>query len=232
MRSRFATRSLRSAGSRISCLIETAVRFTGQSNGGKHRGPPFGGHRAYPAKQVGVRQLHTASATFVDDASAIWRPWFARSLPTTRLVIGHGDLGPWNILATNDLAVAFIDWDNAGPVDACWELAQIVWLNAQLHDDDVAAMNGLPPAAQRAHQARLILDAYGLDSADRVGFVDRMIEFAIRSTREEAVNCNVGSSSPSPANDGFPVLWAITWRARSAAWMLDHRRLLEAAIVV
>jgi thiamine kinase-like enzyme len=183
------------------------------------------------AWQIGrlVRQMHTATATFVDDALSSWRPWFARSLPTTRLVIGHGDLGPWNILAV-DVPVAFIDWDNAGPVDACWELAQIVWLNAQLHDDDVAAMNELPTLAQRANQARLILDGYGLERSDRVGFVDRMIEFAIRSTREEAINYNVVESSTSPGNDGFPVLWAVTWRARAAAWMLDHRQLLEATI--
>jgi hypothetical protein len=185
------------------------------------------------AWQIGrlVRQMHTATSTFVDHAPSNWRPWFARSLPATRLVIGHGDLGPWNILAVDDAPVAFIDWDNAGPVDACWELAQIVWLNAQLHDDDVAARNDLPSVAQRARQARLILDGYGLERADRVAFVDQMIEFAIRSTREEAINYNVVESSVSPANDGFPVLWAVTWRARAAAWMLDHRRVLETAIV-
>jgi hypothetical protein len=184
------------------------------------------------AWQIGrlVRQMHTATATFVDDAPSNWRPWFGRSLPATRLVIGHGDLGPWNILAVRDIPVAFIDWDNAGPVDACWELAQIVWLNAQLHDDDIAARNELPTAAQRAHQARLILDGYELDRAERVGFVDRMIEFAIRSAREEAINYSVVESSTSPATDGFPVLWAVTWRARAAAWMLDHRHVLEAAI--
>ena len=89
-------------------------------------------------------------------------------------------------------------------------------------------LNELPTVAQRAHQARLILDGYGLERAGRVGFVDRMFEFAIRSTRD---NCSVVESSTSPANDGFPVLWAVTWRVRAAAWMLDHRRVLETAIV-
>lgn len=30
---------------------------------------------------------------------------------------------------------------------------------------------------------------------------------------------------------GYPVLWAIAWRARSAAWLLDHRRLLERSLL-
>jgi hypothetical protein len=30
---------------------------------------------------------------------------------------------------------------------------------------------------------------------------------------------------------GFPVLWAVTWRTRSASWMLHHRSLLEEAIL-
>ena len=36
----------------------------------------------------------------------------------------------------------------------------------------------------------------------------------------------------SPAPDGFPILWGIAWRARSAAWMLDHRELIAAAITL
>ena len=105
---------------------------------------------------------------------AVWRPWFARDLPGSRPVIGHGDLGPWNVLACDGLPVAIIDWDYAGPVDAVWELAQLVWLNAQLHDDDVAAASGLPSPEDRATLAAAILDGYGLPGAEREGFVDRL----------------------------------------------------------
>jgi hypothetical protein len=83
-----------------------------------------------------LRKLHAATASFDPPAQARWQPWFARSLPGRRPVIGHGDLGPWNILAREGRPVALIDWDNAGPVDATWELAQVAWLNVQLHDDD------------------------------------------------------------------------------------------------
>jgi hypothetical protein len=64
-------------------------------------------------------------------------------------------------------------------------------LNVQLHDDDVAKINSLPPLHDRARQALLLLDGYGLASRDRAAFVTRMIEWAVRSAREKP------SSAPS-----------------------------------
>ena len=96
-------------------------------------------------------------------------------------------------------------------------------LNVQIHDDDVTSLNDLPDAATRIGQCVELLDGYRLDPAARAGFVDKMIEFSIRSARDEAVIQAVGPDSESPASDGFPVLWGVTWRARAAAWMLDHR---------
>jgi len=113
--------------------------------------------------------------------------------------------GPWNILANDGRPVAFIDWDHAGPLDPVWELAHVAWQNAQLYDDDAALLNLLPDAEQRALQARLILDGYGLAYSDRVGFVDRMIHLAIWSAREEAINTTSCPIRESKSN-GFPIL--------------------------
>ena len=184
------------------------------------------------AWQVGrlLRRLHNTTESFSPPPDAVWSDWFARSLPGHMPVIGHGDLGPWNILARDGMPIAFIDWDHAGPVDALWELAQVGWLNAQLHDDDVAALNGLLDAPTRARQLALIVDGYGLGRADRGGLVDKMIEIAIRSARQEAIDYEVGPDTCSPAPDAFPILWGVTWRARAAAWLLDHRLTLESAL--
>lgn len=176
-----------------------------------------------------LAELHRLASRF-EPVRPVWRPWFARSLPGTKPVIGHGDLGPWNVIARDGVPVAFIDWDNAGPVDALWELAQVVWLNAHLHDDDVAAINHLGSPADRARQAAIVLEGYGLARVDRAGFVDRMIEFAIRAARDEAVSSDIDPDTVSPSPNGFPLLWAVTWRARSAAWMLDHRAMLAAML--
>jgi hypothetical protein len=175
-------------------------------------------------------KLHTAAAQWTPPPDAYWRPWFLRAVAGTNSVIGHGDLAPWNILAKDGHPVGYIDWDNAGPVDPSWELAQVAWHNAQLYDDDVAEMNGLPDAHQRAVQAKLVLDGYGLAKSDRVGFVDRMIQLAVWSAREEAIEFNVVPDTASPSPSGFPVLWAVTWRTRSAAWMLDRRPMLQKVI--
>jgi hypothetical protein len=191
--------------------------------------------RPWPEDMLGalgdlLRRLHDATSSFRAQDPAVWRPWFARGLGGHDPVIGHGDLGPWNILTRPDGRLTVLDWDNAGPVDATWDLAQLVWLNAHLHDDDVAAIEGLGSAAERARHAALIVDAYRLASRERATFVDRLIELAVRSAREEAVLASVGPDTASPAQDGYPILWAVAWRVRSAAWMLDHRALLHAAI--
>ena len=57
-----------------------------------------------------------------------------------------------------------------------------------------------------------------------------MIEFAVRATRDEAIAYNVQPATTTPADEGFPLVWAIAWRARAAAWMYDHRPILEKAL--
>ncbi|HEX9064578.1 MAG TPA: phosphotransferase [Streptosporangiaceae bacterium] len=183
--------------------------------------------------QVGalLAGLHAAAATFTPPAGAAWKPWFGRGLPGSRPVFGHCDTGPWNIVAAGGRPAALIDFEYAGPVDAEWELAQAAWLNAQLHDDDIAERNGLPEAAARARQVRAILDGYGLSRRDRADFVGKMIAFAVHDARAEAVSAaNTEDSVSARTRDGYPYAWAITWRARSASWMLTNRSLLERAI--
>jgi Ser/Thr protein kinase RdoA (MazF antagonist) len=180
--------------------------------------------------QVGrlLRNLHDVTAGFRPPPGAVWHPWPFRSdaPPAPGAVISHCDAGPWNIVARDGLPVAFIDWTLAGPTDRLDEIAATGWWNAQLHDDDVAERNALPSAAARAAQLRYYLDGYGLPAAERDGLVTRMIEYAIRDCAAEAITAqlNPGSTDPAP-------LWALAWRARSAAWMLRHRAMLERAIV-
>ena len=177
-----------------------------------------------------LRALHTAASTFRSPRDAYWKPRFARLLPGSDPVIGHGDTGPWNIIRDGH-HLSLIDWEYAGPVDAVWELAEASWLNAQLHDDDVAERFDLPDAPARARQVRLMVDAYGLTSSQRLGFVDKMIEFAIHGARQEAVEYDVTPETEQAISEsGFPVLWAITWRTRSASWMLHHRTIFERAL--
>jgi len=178
-----------------------------------------------------LASLHAAAATFVPPPGAVWKPWFGRGLPGSRPVFGHCDTGPWNIVAAGGQPAALIDFEFAGPVDAIWDLAQAAWQNAQLHDDDIAERYDLPDAAARARQLKLILDGYGLPRRDRDDFVDKMITFAVHDARAEAISAGVTPEAVSATTPtGYPYVWAITWRARSASWMLTNRTLLQRAI--
>jgi hypothetical protein len=195
---------------------------------------------AVAAIGVMLRALHRATASFASPPGVVWRPWFGRDLPGSSPIIGHCDSAPWNIIARGGAPVAFADWENCGPVDARWELVQTVWLNAQLHDDDVAERNGLPDTSTRAKQARMILDGYGLPPSEREDFVDAMVEFAIRSAAQDAIDGGVTPDSILPMegpgrSGGEPlaphqVAWGVAWRTRAAAWMLRNRPILERAL--
>ncbi len=172
-----------------------------------------------------LRDLHRATDSFTVPAHAVWREWHGRSLGACEAGIGHCDTGPWNIVAREGVPYALIDWEVAGPVDPAYDLAQACWLNAQLHDDDVAERQELPSLKDRARHLRMILDGYELPKAQRIGFVDKMIEFALQDAAAEAIDAEVPPDSRDPA-----ALWGITWRTRSAAWMLRHRSTLESGL--
>ncbi|GAA3343737.1 phosphotransferase [Amorphoplanes nipponensis] len=185
------------------------------------------------AAEIGrlLRRLHSATAGFRPPVGAQWQPSWLRELDGERTVHGHCDPGPWNIVGVGGSPRALIDWEFAGPVDPVWELAAATWLNAQLHDDDIAALHGLPDAATRARQARAIVDGYGLARAQRASFPERLLDVAVHSARAEALAHGVtAQSTAAVAADGYPVLWGITWRARSASWIARHRHLLGRAL--
>ncbi|MFF0380366.1 phosphotransferase [Actinoplanes missouriensis] len=188
---------------------------------------------AWPDEEVGgvgalLRGVHDATAAFTPPADAVWQSSWLRDLGGDDIVIGHGDPGPWNIVGEAGRPDAFIDWEFAGPVDRLWELAATVWLNAQLVDDDVAEMQGLPGPLTRARHARAIADGYGLPRAARDELVDRLTDVAIHNARHEAVAEGVTIDSTAAVTDtGYPILWAVTWRARSASWIARNRPMIR-----
>jgi len=185
---------------------------------------------AYELGQI-VAKLHRATTSFTPASDALWHPSYLRDLPGGDLIISHCDAGPWNWIEQGGRPVALIDWEYAGPVDPLWDLAETVWLNAQLNHDDVAEHLGLSSVEGRARHARPMLEGYGLDPVLRRGLVSRMIEVAVYSARADAVEYGVTRETTRGVSDsGFPFLWGITWRVRSAAWMLTNRALLEAIV--
>ncbi len=176
---------------------------------------------ALPVLGKMLKKLHIASASFVPLADAQWRPWFGRELGQPS-VIGHCDTGAWNIIAREGLPVAFIDWEEAGPVDPIIELAQACWLNGLLFDDDLAETLGLGSVEARGRQIKILLDGYGLAVSRRAGFVGLIRDFAILSAANEAIEAKV-----TPETTEAAALWGVTWRTRSAGWLVRHHDTLE-----
>jgi hypothetical protein len=80
---------------------------------------------------------------------------------------------------------------------------------------------------ERAFHLRCILDGYELPHSQRVGFVEKMIEFAIHDAAVQAIEGNVTLETKDASS-----LWAIAWRTRSASWMQRHKAVLEREITL
>ena len=170
-----------------------------------------------------VRSLHDAGADYVPENKEGFRPWYLRELDGMHRIWCHGDIAPWNLLTRGGMPCFLIDWEYAGPLDPMTELARVLWLFAQLHDDDVAEMQGLPSLERRAAQVRLICDAYGLAAKERRGMVERIMNVIICETAHEAID-------PKLTPDSEGSLWGFAWRTRSLYWILRHRGILENAL--
>ncbi len=173
---------------------------------------------------VALRELHEATRSFVPPHDAYWNPWFLRDLGEPS-VIGHCDATPWNVLVLPDRSISLVDWDEAGPVDPMIDFAQTAWTCSNLYSPDVVEMNALAPAGERAATLGAMVDAYGLDAAQRETFVRTMIDFAIHSTAADADDWHV-----TPEEADHQAAWGLAWRARAASWMLRNRALLEEAV--
>jgi Ser/Thr protein kinase RdoA (MazF antagonist) len=155
-----------------------------------------------------LRSLHDASRTFQSPPDATWQPWFTRAAGE---VFGHGDVGPWNIVARDGLPVAFIDWEFAGPVDRLDEVAQAAWLNTLQNSS----------AEDRARQVRLFADGYRLPADARALLVPRAVAFAARDAAQAP---GLKMAKHPPDDDG------VAWRIHQRDELVRHRALLEAAL--
>jgi hypothetical protein len=133
-----------------------------------------------------------------------------------------------------------VDWDSCGPVALIWELAHAIWLNCQLVDE-ISESRGLPSVRERLILARLICDGYGVPLEMRKKLPDALVEVAVRTAAQEAVDSGVTEFGYSPVKygllgggepfSGHELVWAMTWRIRSARWLLDNRSALAAALI-
>lgn len=103
-----------------------------------------------------LRRLHDVTATMPVDRGLPWDPAF-RS-PVGR-IIGHNDACPENTVFRDGEAVAFIDFDLAGPTERVLDLAHLLrmWVPLGVHD-------GIDRPARLAARMRSALAGYGADT--------------------------------------------------------------------
>ncbi|ULQ58574.1 aminoglycoside phosphotransferase family protein [Brucepastera parasyntrophica] len=137
-----------------------------------------------------VRAIHDSVTDFKNESTMEWKPWYLRELGRPE-ICSHGDIAPWNIITKNGKPIGIIDWEFAGPIDPVIELARVCWLFPQLHDDDLGELYELPSPSERGKQVKIILDAYGLDTDKRKGFVEKIMETIICETAHEAIDSGI-----------------------------------------
>ena len=167
------------------------------------------------------RRFHDAVRGFTTPAGAVWDTTLAGESAHATLV-GHNDLCVENVVVRDGRAVAFIDFDFAGPADPRWDIAI-----ALRHWVPLRATVDLDP--NRAHldrpgRFRRFLDRYGMDGPDRTVVVDLCATFLDQALAKVRARAEAGQA-------GYVEWWANGYEGqnrRAHDWVLAHRHELLA----
>lgn len=119
-----------------------------------------------------LRRMHDASAAIpLPDAS--WPTEFADpdAAGAPNLVLCHNDACLENVVFRDGEAAALIDFDFAAPGRPLWDLAMSAWYWVPMVPQAIAAVEGFDGLDSPA-RLRIMVDAYGLDAADRLTLLD------------------------------------------------------------
>lgn len=85
-------------------------------------------------------------------------------------VVCHNDPGPNNVVFRDEAPVAFIDFDMAAPGSPLEDLGYMAWSWC------LSSKPSRLPVAEQVAQVRVLIDAYGLDTSERQGLPDAVLE--------------------------------------------------------
>jgi len=120
----------------------------------------------YLPGEVIIRTPAWLSDAKLDSAARLIRRFHDATVGTSlagdQEVVGHGDLGPHNLVFDGDAAVGIIDWDaSVAPGSRLVDLGHAVWCCADVAEPAV-------PVAEQARKLRRMCDAYGWAEVDLV----------------------------------------------------------------
>lgn len=170
-----------------------------------------------------LRGLHDASRVF-DPRGLPWNDLLAD--PAGGTIVGHNDVEPSNVVFRDGRAVAFIDFEFAGPGRPIYDLAQLGRLCVPIESDFDQERIGWHPA-DRPKRLRLVADAYGLDRDARMELLDAVEDAIDRieaSARRSADGADQRSLQTLAATGG------IEKYDRRRIWWMRHRGEFAAAL--
>ncbi|THV41273.1 phosphotransferase [Glycomyces buryatensis] len=135
-------------------------------------------------------------------------------------VVCHHDPGPNNVVFQNDAPTAFIDFAEAAPGSRLEDVGYLAWTWS------ISSKQSLPLPRQ-AEQTRLIADAYGLETAERLALIDCVLERQARNVRFWAEFQTKPHTAPAAPDQ---IAERIAWSRRELAFVSMHRDVFDQAL--
>lgn len=176
-----------------------------------------------------IRRYHDAVADFTLPSDLHWHAAAETAVPG-RAIVCHNDISSRNIVFRDGQPVALIDWDMAYLAPPVWDVAHAVWqFTPVLADGDFAASGwrNAPLLSSQMERMRLLIDGYGLGSAERAGFA------MVLALRIEATATGIRRL----ADAGEPVFGRLVTDGtvdaieRSRRWTLAHAEMIDTALL-
>jgi len=120
-----------------------------------------------------LRRYHDAASSFTPPPGAVWNQELADPTPGDQPVLCHNDVCPENVVFSEAIAVALLDFDFAAPGRREWDVAAMARMCVPVETAEDAARTGrgtLDPV----RRLRVVADAYGLDEPGRDGLLDAL----------------------------------------------------------
>lgn len=168
-----------------------------------------------------LRRYHDATVDFVQPAQAAWA--FTYPDAQRHEVICHNDFAPYNYVYADDMPIAVIDFDLAGPGPRLRDLAYAAyWMTPLSFTSDDQVAYALADVAAGSRRLKQFCQAYGIAASPALlDMIDAVLHFM---GDEAQVQQMVGKSAASRLKaDGHLAHWQ-----REATSFRQHRSQIEA----